>query len=78
MFSGVLVLDGNRARFALPDWKCMLVFKVLRTRLREVLTRAFRSPGRLPSAQLAKWLDVWQRIFTLQQEQRLAAALNAA
>lgn len=64
MYSGVLVLDGNRARFAAPDWKTMLVLKVLRSRLREMLTRSFKNPGKLPTAQHEKWLDVWQRIFS--------------
>ncbi|KAK7416763.1 hypothetical protein QQX98_004955 [Neonectria punicea] len=64
MYSGVIVLDGNRGRFAVPDWKTMLVIKVLRTRLRELLTRSFKQPGKLPTAQQAKWLDVWQRLFT--------------
>lgn len=63
MYSGVLVLDGNRARFATPDWKTMLVVKVLRSRLREMLTRSFKNPGKLPTAQHEKWLEVWQRIF---------------
>lgn len=64
MYSGVLVLDGNRARFAVPDWKTMLVMKVLRARLRDLLTRSFKSPGKLPTAQQERWLDVWQRIFS--------------
>ncbi|KAK9444538.1 pre-mRNA-splicing factor ATP-dependent RNA helicase PRP22 [Metarhizium brunneum] len=68
MFSGVIVLDGNRGRFALPDWKTMLVLKVLRTRLRELLTRSFKQPGKLPTAQQEKWLEVWQKLFT--QDQR--------
>lgn len=64
MYSGVIILDGNRGRFALPDWKTMLVMKVLRTRLREVLTRSFRQPGKLPTAQQEKWLEVWQKLFS--------------
>ncbi|EFY93006.1 ATP dependent RNA helicase, putative [Metarhizium acridum CQMa 102] len=68
MFSGAIVLDGNRGRFALPDWKTMLVLKVLRTRLRELLTRSFKQPGKLPTAQQEKWLEVWQKLFT--QDQR--------
>ncbi|OLN86335.1 ATP-dependent RNA helicase DHX29 [Colletotrichum chlorophyti] len=64
MFAGVLVLDGNRCRFALPDWKTMLVMKVLRTRLRELLTRSFKQPGKLPTAQHERWLAIWQRIFS--------------
>lgn len=64
MFSGVMVLDGYRARFAIPDWKTMLVVKVLRSRLRELLSRSFKAPGKPPTQRHQKWLDVWQRIFT--------------
>ncbi|KAG7286818.1 hypothetical protein NEMBOFW57_009135 [Staphylotrichum longicolle] len=77
MYAGVFVLDGNRARFAVPDWKTMLVMKVLRARLKEMLTRSFKSPGKLPTAQHERWLEVWQRVFVLAQEVReksLAAA----
>ncbi|KAM0333990.1 hypothetical protein ACHAQA_001010 [Verticillium albo-atrum] len=74
MFAGVLVLDGNRARFALPDWKTMLVVKVLRTRLREMLTRAFKQPGKLPTAQQERWLEVWQKIFSQEPHQGNGAA----
>ncbi|KAI1079819.1 P-loop containing nucleoside triphosphate hydrolase protein [Whalleya microplaca] len=68
MYAGVIVLDGNRARFSAPDWKSLLAIKVLRARLRDVLTRSFRMPGRLLTAQQEKWLDVWQRIFSAQQD----------
>ncbi|RYO78491.1 hypothetical protein DL766_002438 [Monosporascus sp. MC13-8B] len=64
MYAGVIVLDGNRARFSVPDAKTALVLKVLRARLRELLTRAFRVPSRLPTAQQEKWFDAWQRIFS--------------
>ncbi|KAF5020191.1 hypothetical protein F66182_7796 [Fusarium sp. NRRL 66182] len=74
MYSGVIVLDGNRGRFAVPDWKTMLVMKVLRTRLRELLTRSFKQPGKLPTAQQEKWLDVWQKIFTQDFGQDRSAA----
>ncbi|KAL1839269.1 hypothetical protein VTK73DRAFT_4088 [Phialemonium thermophilum] len=68
MYAGVLVLDGNRARFAAPDWKTLLVVKTLRARLWEMLHRSFRSPGKPQTAQHQKWLDAWQRIFTAVQE----------
>lgn len=67
MYSGVLVLDGNRARFAIPDWKTMLVIKVLRARLRDTLTRSFKNPGKLLTAQHEKWMHVWQDIFSQEQ-----------
>ncbi|KAI0018682.1 helicase associated domain-containing protein [Xylariomycetidae sp. FL0641] len=64
MYAGVIVLDGNRARFSVADWKTMLAIKALRTRLREILTRCFKNPGKLPTMQQEKWLDVWQRIYS--------------
>lgn len=78
MYSGVLVLDGNRARFAVSDWKTMLVIKTLRTRLKEMMARSFKNPGKLPTAQHERWLDIWQRIFTTAMEQKEKAAANAA
>ncbi|KAK7746285.1 hypothetical protein SLS53_002244 [Cytospora paraplurivora] len=64
MYSGVLVLDGNRVRFVMPDWKTMIVMKVLRSRLRDLLNRSFKNPGKLLTTQHEKWMDVWQRIFS--------------
>lgn len=71
LFAGVIILDGNRARFAISDWKTMLVIKTLRTRLKEILTRCFKFPGKPLSASLVKWLDVWQKLFS--QEDLLKA-----
>ncbi|KAI8952625.1 ATP dependent RNA helicase [Xylaria longipes] len=64
MYAGVIILDGNRARFSVPDWKTLLVLKTLRSRLRDILSRSFKMPGKLLSAQQEKWLDVWHAIFT--------------
>lgn len=63
MYAGVVVLDGNRARFSVPDWKTLLVVKYLRARLRDVLARSFRNPGKLLTSQQERWLDVWQKVF---------------
>lgn len=82
MYAGIIALDGNRGRFALPDWKSMLVVKVLRCRLRDLLARSFRLPGKLLTAQHQKWLDLWQRLFTMQEsrdeKQSASAAFSAA
>ncbi|EPQ63200.1 Bgt-1374 [Blumeria graminis f. sp. tritici] len=64
VYAGVIVLDGNRARFSLPDWKTMLAMKTLRARLREILTRSFKNPGKPLSVQQQKWMEIWQKIFT--------------
>ena len=63
MYSGVIVIDGNRLRFSVRDWKVMLVMKALRLRLREIMTQAFRNPGRALSPQQEFWMGIWQRIF---------------
>jgi ATP-dependent RNA helicase DHX29 len=64
LYAGVLILDGNRARFAISDWKTMLVIKTLRVRLREIMTKSFRNPGKALTGQQVQWLDIWQRIFS--------------
>lgn len=64
MYSGVLVVDGNRIRFALDEWKTFLALKALRVQIRQIMTQAFRSPGCALSAQQQAWLDVWQKIFS--------------
>ena len=71
LYSGVITLDGNRARFAVSDWKTMLVIKTLRTKLREIMTKSFKNPGKALTDQQGKWLDIWQKIFS--QEELLAA-----
>ena len=77
MFSGVIVLDGNRGRFSVPDWKTMLVIKVLRTRLRDILTRSFKQPGKLPTSQQEKWFEVWQKLFSQEPNQEKSTATLA-
>jgi ATP-dependent RNA helicase DHX29 len=71
MHSGVFILDGNRAKFTVSDWKTMLVIKTLRTRLREIMTKSFKTPGKALTSQQLKWLDIWQKIFS--QEELLQA-----
>ncbi|KAF7894835.1 hypothetical protein EAF00_006649 [Botryotinia globosa] len=64
MYAGVFILDGNRARFAVSDWKTMLAIKTMRARLRDILTKSFKTPGKALTAQQQKWLDLWQKIFS--------------
>ncbi|APA12621.1 hypothetical protein sscle_09g073910 [Sclerotinia sclerotiorum 1980 UF-70] len=64
MYSGVFILDGNRARFAVSDWKTMLAIKTMRARLRDILTKSFKTPGKALTIQQQKWMDLWQKIFS--------------
>jgi ATP-dependent RNA helicase DHX29 len=58
------VIDGNRLRFSVTDWKVMLALKILRTQLRAIIAQTYRSPGRAFSASQQRWLDIWQEMFT--------------
>jgi ATP-dependent RNA helicase DHX29 len=66
LYSGVIVIDGNRVRMAVGDWKVMLALKALRARLRDIMSQSFRSPGQRLSPQQEKWFEIWQQIFTRQ------------
>jgi ATP-dependent RNA helicase DHX29 len=63
MYSGVIVIDGNRIRFRVDDWKTMLAIKALRTNIRLIMSQSFRNPGRQLSQQQQAWYDIWQEIF---------------
>ena len=65
LYSGVMVIDGNRARFSFDNWKTMLAFKALRSQIRTIMAQKFRNPNCYISVTQAAWLDVWQRVFTL-------------
>ena len=58
------MLDGNRLRFSLTDWKAMLAFKALREKIREIIMQSHRTPSRSLTASQAWWYDVWEDMFT--------------
>jgi len=68
LYAGVLILDGNRGRFAVSDWKTILAIKTLRSRLRDIMTKTFRNPGKQLTVQQQNWMDMWQRIYSAVQE----------
>lgn len=63
IFAGVVVVDGNRVRVKVRDWRTMVALKVLRMRAREVLGRLLRFPGRELGSRLGRWREVVERIF---------------
>ena len=67
-YAGVVVIDGNRVRFAVPDWTGMLVLKNLRRAIREIVAQGIKSPGKQLSETQEAWFEVWQAIFTRTQE----------
>lgn len=63
MYAGVIVIDGNRLRFKVRDWKTMLVLKTLRARIKEILAKGFKNPGRDLSDRQKRWMDIFLSIF---------------
>lgn len=64
MFAGVMIIDGNRVRFSVDDWKVLLAIKTVRTQVRQIMAQSFRHPGRSLSPDQQAWLDIWQRIMS--------------
>ncbi|KAL8902085.1 MAG: hypothetical protein Q9207_004881 [Kuettlingeria erythrocarpa] len=68
MYAGVIVIDGNRVRFSVGDWKLMLAIKTLRQKLRQLTAQVFRDPGLKLSPQQETWLGIWERVFACHEE----------
>ena len=57
-----MVIDGNRLRFKFSGWRACFAVKVLRSRVKELLAKEFRVPGRGVVTERQK---AWMRIFGL-------------
>ncbi|KAL8788193.1 MAG: hypothetical protein Q9213_001832 [Squamulea squamosa] len=68
MYSGIIIIDGNRIRFSVDEWKVMLAIKTLRQKLRQLMTQSFRDPEHQLSSQQQTWLDILEKIFRYQEE----------
>ncbi|EME42186.1 hypothetical protein DOTSEDRAFT_175071 [Dothistroma septosporum NZE10] len=67
MYAGVIIVDGNRLRFKVNDWRTMLVLKTLRMKLREGVTKLFKTPGRDLGDRPRRWMEVLERMFERQR-----------
>lgn len=67
MYAGVIIVDGNRLRFKVKDWRTMIVLKTLRMKLREVVAKLFKNPGRELGDRPRRWMEVLERMFERQK-----------
>ncbi|KAF2173885.1 hypothetical protein M409DRAFT_62112 [Zasmidium cellare ATCC 36951] len=67
MYAGVIIIDGNRLRLKVRDWRTMIVLKTLRTKLREVMGKLFKNPGRDLGDRPRRWMVVLERMFERQK-----------
>ena len=63
LHAGVISFPGNALRFAVRDWTAAVALKVLRRRIREIMTACWKSPGRQLSARENEWLNIFLKIF---------------
>jgi ATP-dependent RNA helicase DHX29 len=75
MYAGVVVVDGNRLRLKVRDWRTMVVLKVLRAKSKEVMAKLFRNPGRELGDRPRRWMEILEKIFE-KQGLKVAAMKN--
>jgi ATP-dependent RNA helicase DHX29 len=63
LYAGVIVIDGNRLRFKVRNWKTMVVLKTIRAKLLEAFGRLFKYPGKQLGDRQRKWMELVERIF---------------
>lgn len=68
MYPGVIVIDGNRLRYKVRDWKTMIVLKTLRTKLKEVLARLFKAPGKELIGKHHMWMETLEKMLVRERK----------
>lgn len=64
MYAGVIVIDGNRLRFKVRDWRTMIVLKTLRAKVKEAIARHFNNPGKGLGDRQRRYMELIEKIFT--------------
>ncbi|KAL9070151.1 MAG: hypothetical protein Q9157_005921 [Trypethelium eluteriae] len=64
LYTGVIVVDGNRLRFMVDSWKVIIVLKKLRERMKEVVERMTKKPGVALPDRLERWMGIWRRVMS--------------
>ena len=68
MYAGVIVIDGNRIKFSVNDWKTMLMLKTLRLEMKAIVELQIKRPGRVLTQQEQQIMGIWQKIFTREEK----------
>ena len=70
IYSGIMTIDGNRLRFAMANWKTIMVVKGMRAELKEIIAQGLKVPGRLMNARQKLCIENWKAVFDRQNEIR--------
>ncbi|KAJ4395260.1 hypothetical protein N0V91_010962 [Didymella pomorum] len=64
LHAGVVSFPGNVVRFAVREWRAAVALKVLRRRVKEILSASWKNPGRAMGEREKEWLGIFEKIFT--------------
>lgn len=63
LHAGVVSFPGNVVRFAVREWRAAVALKVLRRRVKEILSASWKNPGRVLGEREREWLGIFERVF---------------
>ncbi|KAF9696290.1 hypothetical protein EKO04_005262 [Ascochyta lentis] len=63
LHAGVVSFPGNVVKFAVREWRAAVALKVLRRRVKEVLSASWKNPGRVLGEREREWLGIFERVF---------------
>lgn len=63
LHAGVISFPGNVVRFAIREWRAAVALKVLRRRIKEILSACWKNPGRVLGEREREWLGIFERVF---------------
>ncbi|GAM86607.1 hypothetical protein ANO11243_046210 [Dothideomycetidae sp. 11243] len=70
-YSGVIIIDGNRLRFKVRTWREMALLKALRIKIKSILARAWKRPGRDMTDSEKEWFTVLADMFEAWNQRKL-------
>lgn len=62
-YAGVVTLDGSRTRFKVANGKQLVLLKVLRSKIKEVLLRMMKNPGGAVGGKSLAWMELFLALF---------------
>ncbi|KAF2996451.1 hypothetical protein E8E13_004010 [Curvularia kusanoi] len=63
LHAGVISFPGSVVRFAVREWRAAVALKVLRRRVKEILSASWKNPGRVLGERERAWLGIFERVF---------------
>ncbi|UPX09825.1 RNA helicase [Ascochyta rabiei] len=63
LHAGVVSFPGNMVKFTVREWRAAVALKVLRRRVKEILSASWRNPGRVLGEREREWLGIFERVF---------------